>query len=48
MDLVDGSPLRDLWDTFDDGYKERICLDIWDVVGQLRQMARPAAYAYLY
>lgn len=48
MDLVEGTPLHEPWDGFDDGTKERICRDIWDIVAQLRQIPRPSALNSVY
>lgn len=48
MDLVDGSPLHDVWNGFDTSTKERICHDLWEVVKQLRQIPRPPALGRLY
>ena len=48
MSLVDGSPLEDVWDGFDNSTKERICYGIWGTVGQLRQIPRPPALGHLY
>lgn len=48
MDLVEGSQLQLLWDVFDDGTKERVCCNIWDMVEQLRQIPRPQAFGHLY
>jgi hypothetical protein len=44
MDLIDGSPLESVWDEFDDGAKERVVRDIWEVAQKLRQIPRPPVF----
>ena len=48
MTLVQGFTLESKWNSFDDGIKNRICCDIWEMVKQLRQTPSPASFSHLY
>ena len=48
MEKIEGSPLEDVWDSFGDSTKSRICGDIWSIVDKLRQISRPFEFSHLY
>ncbi|KAF2006804.1 kinase-like protein [Amniculicola lignicola CBS 123094] len=41
MSLIPGSTLKDLWDSLDEKTKERLCHDIWSLIGKIRQIPKP-------
>lgn len=47
MQFVEGTTLKSSWDGFDEAAKERICHDIWALIGELRTIPRPAAWAHM-
>ena len=48
MSFVPGSTLESRWDGLDECNKERICLEIWMMIGQWQQIPRPPHLAHLY
>ena len=48
MSLVDGSPLHSVWENFDNDTKKQICHELWEVIRQLRGIARPSGFGDFY
>jgi hypothetical protein len=48
MEKVEGTPLEDVWNGFDDCTKNRICEGIWGIVDELQRIQKPPAYSKLY
>ncbi|KAF2807507.1 uncharacterized protein BDZ99DRAFT_465361 [Mytilinidion resinicola] len=44
MSIIPGSPLKDHWDTLDEKTKERLCRDIWSLIGKIRQIPKPPEF----
>ncbi|KAF2503076.1 hypothetical protein BU16DRAFT_28421 [Lophium mytilinum] len=41
MSIIPGSPLSVHWEKLDDQTKERVCHDIWNLIGKFRQIPKP-------
>ncbi|KAJ5442169.1 kinase-like protein [Penicillium cf. griseofulvum] len=41
MTIIPGIPLQKKWDSLDDEAKESICLQLWDLISKIRNIARP-------
>ena len=48
MSLIPGFILESIWDGLDECNKERICLEIWRMIAEWRQIPRPPHLAHLY
>lgn len=48
MGQMKGHVLKSVWDSFDSTTKERICLETWAIVGQLRQIPEPPELQHTY
>ncbi|OQD65848.1 hypothetical protein PENPOL_c005G08540 [Penicillium polonicum] len=41
MTIIPGIPLEKKWDSLDDEAKESTCLQLWDLISKIRNIARP-------
>ena len=48
MSLIPGFTIESIWDGLDECNKERICLEIWRMIAEWRQIPRPPHLAHLY
>lgn len=48
MEQIEGHTLKSIWNSFDAINKERICLDIWAIIKQLRQIPKPLEFQHIY
>jgi hypothetical protein len=48
MTVIPGIPLEQKWDTLDNEAKESICLQLWDLISKVRNIARPQEIEGLY
>ncbi|KAH9995465.1 kinase-like protein [Xylariaceae sp. FL0662B] len=48
MEHIEGSRLDRIWDKLKDDTKTRMCRDIWNIVGKLRQIPKPPELTHLY
>ncbi|KAG8156826.1 hypothetical protein KVR01_013239 [Diaporthe batatas] len=48
MEKIEGTPLDQVWDGFDDNTKSHLCQDIWTIVQKLQGIPRPAELLHIY
>ncbi|KAI1193217.1 kinase-like domain-containing protein [Nemania serpens] len=49
MDEVEDSiPLKAVWDTYDLATKERVCRELWAMIGKFREIPKPPELEHLY
>ncbi|KAI9755127.1 MAG: hypothetical protein M4579_004393 [Chaenotheca gracillima] len=48
MSYVPGSQLDTVWDGLDENTKERICVDIWNIVAKIRTIPKPPELSHLF
>lgn len=44
MSVIAGSPLNLHWGNFDEQTKERLCCEIWNLIGKFRQIPKPPEF----
>ena len=48
MTIIPGTPLEQNWNMLDDGTKQSICVQLWDLISSIRDISRPEGLVGLY